>query len=116
MPQISLHSDYNIFYLDNVNLSGLESKGEITVLFLFDYLFLCFKQCERLPVIKNKFNMHLSDTFNRAHKLEIDKLGEKQWFILRSYGANKCLNKLVMKWQIIHFNVSFKKVNYIQFV
>ena len=54
VPQISLHSEYNTFHLDNVNLSGLESKGEITVLFLFDYLFLCFKQCERLPVIKSK--------------------------------------------------------------
>ena len=54
VPQISLHSEYNTFHLDNVNLSDLESKGEITVLFLFDYLFLDFKQCERLSVIKSK--------------------------------------------------------------
>ena len=79
VPQISLHSEYNTFHLDNVSISGLESKGQITV-FLFVYLLLCFKPYERLPVIKAKFNMYLSVIFNRAYKLEIDNLGEKQWF------------------------------------
>ena len=35
----------------------------------------------RLPVIKAKFNMYSSVIFNGAYKLEIDNLGEKQWFI-----------------------------------
>ena len=44
MPQISLHNEYT-FHLDNVSISVLESKGQITV-FLFVYLLLCFKTYE----------------------------------------------------------------------
>lgn len=80
-------------------------KARERLLFSFS-LIICFYALNNVrdcQLLKAKFNMHLSVIFNIAHKLEIDKLGEKQWFISRSYGDNKCLNKLVMKWQNYSF-------------